>query len=163
MINYSKPTLPHYDAVVIGAGLAGSVVAHELHQAGQRVLVIDKSRGTGGRASSKRLESGSCDMGATSIRLHSLAPSFSQRTPPDCSLRLRGSRAAQPLPKRPTVEAFQPQPQGQSASSMWLQTSNYTQRSSQYNLEVQSQPTDTSLIYTLVCSVRQRGCQLSTT
>ncbi|MFQ3187204.1 MAG: renalase, partial [Marinomonas primoryensis] len=47
---------PTFDIAIIGAGLAGSLCAHLLSQSGQTVCVIDKSRGSGGRASSKRLE-----------------------------------------------------------------------------------------------------------
>ncbi len=59
---------PTFDIAIIGAGLAGSLCAHLLSQSGQTVCVIDKSRGSGGRASSKRLEGDvSCDLGAPYI------------------------------------------------------------------------------------------------
>lgn len=44
----------HYDVIVIGAGLTGAIVAHQL-SASKSVLVIEKARGSGGRLSSKRL------------------------------------------------------------------------------------------------------------
>lgn len=55
---------------VVGAGLAGAVLAHELHQAGHRVEVFEKSRGPGGRLSSKRHESvvAGLDMGAPALQ-----------------------------------------------------------------------------------------------
>ena len=59
-----------YDVAIIGAGIAGSYCANVLQKAGYRVCLIEKGRGTGGRASSRRLaqqEEGvqlSCDLGA---------------------------------------------------------------------------------------------------
>ena len=59
-----------YDVAIIGAGIAGSYCASVLQKAGYRVCLIEKGRGTGGRASSRRLplqEEGvqlSCDLGA---------------------------------------------------------------------------------------------------
>ena len=47
-----------YDIAVIGAGIAGSYCADRLQAADLQVCIIDKSRGTGGRASSKRLLNG---------------------------------------------------------------------------------------------------------
>lgn len=61
----SQDKTPQYDVAIIGAGLAGSLCAHQLSLTGYAVCVIDKSRGSGGRASSKRLiNNGSCDLGA---------------------------------------------------------------------------------------------------
>lgn len=37
-----------YDYLIVGAGLYGSVIAHRLHKAGKKVLVIDKRSHTGG-------------------------------------------------------------------------------------------------------------------
>ncbi len=44
-----------YDVAVIGAGLAGSMSAHLLTEAGQSVCVIEKSRGCGGRCGNQRI------------------------------------------------------------------------------------------------------------
>lgn len=49
---------------VIGAGMAGISAATALVAAGHQVTVFDKSRGTGGRLSSKRSDAGDMDMGA---------------------------------------------------------------------------------------------------
>ncbi len=46
------------DVLIVGAGLAGLALARELTRAGQRVTVLDKSRGVSGRSSTKRLENG---------------------------------------------------------------------------------------------------------
>lgn len=44
-----------FDYVVVGAGFAGAFCAGQLAERGDRVAIIDKARGTGGRLSSKRL------------------------------------------------------------------------------------------------------------
>lgn len=49
---------------IIGAGMAGLSAAHALQQAGLPVQLFDKSRGSGGRMSSKRSEIGALDLGA---------------------------------------------------------------------------------------------------
>ena len=52
------------DAVVIGAGIAGLMAAERLTAHGRRVLVLDKSRGVGGRMATRRLGGAVCDHGA---------------------------------------------------------------------------------------------------
>ncbi len=49
---------------IIGAGLAGATLANKLMSAGCTVTLFEKSRGTGGRIASCRLEDGSSDLGA---------------------------------------------------------------------------------------------------
>jgi renalase len=49
---------------IIGAGLAGLTAARTLRQAGHRVTVFEKSRGVGGRMSTRQTEFGSFDHGA---------------------------------------------------------------------------------------------------
>ncbi len=53
-----------YDTLIIGAGISGLLAARELRAAGQRVLVLDKGRGVGGRMATRRLEEGVFDHGA---------------------------------------------------------------------------------------------------
>ena len=49
---------------VVGAGMAGVVCARTLVQAGHRVTLFEKSRGLGGRMSTRRTEFGGFDHGA---------------------------------------------------------------------------------------------------
>jgi len=48
-----------YDVAVIGAGLSGLAAARRLMQEGRSVVVVEKSRGLGGRAATRRLTSSS--------------------------------------------------------------------------------------------------------
>lgn len=49
---------------IIGTGIAGLSAAQALHAAGHPVQLFDKSRGSGGRMSSKRSDAGALDLGA---------------------------------------------------------------------------------------------------
>lgn len=49
---------------IIGTGIAGLSAAQALNAAGYQVHLFDKSRGSGGRMSSKRSDAGSLDLGA---------------------------------------------------------------------------------------------------
>ena len=42
-----------FDVAIIGAGLAGLTCAQQLHQAGYRVVIVEKSRGVGGRVATR--------------------------------------------------------------------------------------------------------------
>ncbi len=53
-----------FDAIVIGAGWSGLTAAEELRQAGMSVLVVEKSRGPGGRSATRRTRQGRFDHGA---------------------------------------------------------------------------------------------------
>ncbi|MBE9158270.1 FAD-dependent oxidoreductase [Nodosilinea sp. LEGE 06152] len=56
------------DVVVIGAGLSGLTAARALHQAGYRVVVVDKSRGLGGRLATRRIGNTAIDHGCRYLR-----------------------------------------------------------------------------------------------
>ncbi len=43
------------DIAIIGAGMAGLICAQRLTEAGYSVLVVEKSRGLGGRLATRRL------------------------------------------------------------------------------------------------------------
>lgn len=56
------------DIVVIGAGMAGLVCAQQLSQAGYSVLIVEKSRGLGGRVATRRLHDTFADHGACYLK-----------------------------------------------------------------------------------------------
>ena len=58
---------------IIGAGMAGLSALQYLAEQGHEVTVFDKSRGSGGRMASKKIDGASWDMGAQFIRAHSAA------------------------------------------------------------------------------------------
>ncbi len=61
MYFYMEQTL--WDVIVVGAGLAGLTCAQTLHQQGYHVLVVEKSRGLGGRVATRRLHETCADHG----------------------------------------------------------------------------------------------------
>lgn len=58
---------PMIDVLIIGTGVSGLVAARELQRAGRRVLLMDKSKGLGGRLASRRIGDASFDHGAQFI------------------------------------------------------------------------------------------------
>ncbi|WP_414520904.1 NAD(P)/FAD-dependent oxidoreductase [Umezakia ovalisporum] len=56
------------DIAIIGAGMAGLVCAQRLTQAGYSVLVVEKSRGLGGRLATRRLHGTWADHGACYLK-----------------------------------------------------------------------------------------------
>ena len=52
------------DVVIVGAGIAGLSAAAELVANGRRVVVLEKSRGVGGRMATRRVGEAVCDHGA---------------------------------------------------------------------------------------------------
>ena len=60
----------HYDYLIVGAGLFGSVFAHEAQRAGKNVLVIDKRPQIGGNVYTEDIEG---------MHVPSMGPIFSIR------------------------------------------------------------------------------------
>jgi renalase len=56
------------DIAIIGAGIAGLTCAQQLQQAGKTVVLIDKSRGLGGRLATRRLAGTHADHGVCYLR-----------------------------------------------------------------------------------------------
>lgn len=57
-----------FDVAVIGAGVAGLICAQQLRQAGYSVVIIEKSRGAGGRLATRRLHDTRADHGARYLK-----------------------------------------------------------------------------------------------
>ncbi len=57
------------DVAVVGAGLAGLVCAQRLRQAGLRVILLEKSRGLGGRLATRRLAGTCADHGVRCLEV----------------------------------------------------------------------------------------------
>jgi len=57
-----------FDIAIVGAGMAGLTCAQSLQQAGYNVVVLDKSRGLGGRMATRRLQGTHADHGVCYIR-----------------------------------------------------------------------------------------------
>jgi renalase len=56
------------DIAIIGAGIAGLTCAQQLQQAGKQVVLIDKSRGLGGRLATRRLAGTHADHGVCYLK-----------------------------------------------------------------------------------------------
>lgn len=56
------------DVAVIGAGMAGLTCAQQLSQAGYQVVVVEKSRGVGGRVATRRLQGTYADHGTCYLK-----------------------------------------------------------------------------------------------
>lgn len=62
------------DVIVVGAGVAGLACARELARGGASVLVLERSRGVGGRCATRRVDGQPVDHGV--VFLHGSAPDF---------------------------------------------------------------------------------------
>lgn len=65
-----------FEIAIVGAGMAGLSCAQALHQAGYKVVVLDKSRGLGGRMATRRLQGTHADHGVCYLKPKS--PQFQQ-------------------------------------------------------------------------------------
>jgi renalase len=54
----------HCETIIIGAGLAGLTLANSLSLKGQEALILEKSRGVGGRIATRRIDNQGLDHGA---------------------------------------------------------------------------------------------------
>ena len=52
-----------FDVAIVGAGMSGLICAQQLQQAGYKVVVVEKSRGLGGRVTTRRLQDTCADRG----------------------------------------------------------------------------------------------------
>ncbi len=59
----------HIDTLIIGAGIAGLSAARRITSSGERVLVVDKGRGVGGRMATRRFGGAVFDHGAQSFTI----------------------------------------------------------------------------------------------
>ena len=64
MTDSSADAETSWDVAIVGAGIAGLCAANALIAAGRRVVVLEKSRGVGGRMATRRLGEAVCDHGA---------------------------------------------------------------------------------------------------
>lgn len=58
----------HHEIAIVGAGMAGLICAKTLQDAGRDVVVIDKSRGLGGRLATRRLANTHADHGVCYLK-----------------------------------------------------------------------------------------------
>lgn len=66
-----------YDVLIVGAGISGLKAAADLQERGASVLVLEKSRGAGGRAATRRWDDFPVDHGAQFFTVRT--PEFSQQ------------------------------------------------------------------------------------
>jgi len=71
----THPGVPPRTAIVVGGGPAGLACARRLHEAGVRTVVLEKSRGPGGRVSTRYADTSTFDHGAQyfTVRDHRFA------------------------------------------------------------------------------------------
>lgn len=136
-----------WDVIVVGAGLAGLTCARELSQSGYRVLVLEKSKGLGGRLATRRIDSVPVDHGCR----------YLQPTTPQLSALISELQTQRHLvPWQPQTFLFQPgaplipqvldnpvftAPAGITAVAKWLAQEVDIQRQTR---AVAIQPADTS-------------------
>jgi renalase len=98
------------DVLIVGAGIAGLTAAKHLRAAGQNVLVLEKSRGLGGRAATRRWDGMPVDHGAQFFTARS--PAFKEQVQDwldrgVCFEWTRGlHRATKDGPKAPEDDSF---------------------------------------------------------
>ena len=58
----------NFDVIIVGAGLSGSYLARKVNELGLNTLIIEKSKGIGGRFSTKSVGSGLADYGCQYLK-----------------------------------------------------------------------------------------------
>ena len=58
----------NFDVIIVGAGLSGSYLARKVNELGLNTLIIEKSKGIGGRFSTKPVGSGLADYGCQYLK-----------------------------------------------------------------------------------------------
>ena len=129
---------PAFDIAIVGAGLAGSLCAHVLAQSGYKVCIIEKSRGSGGRASSKRLEDNvSCDLGT---------PFILAQHPDVITLlqQLTNEQVAAPWKQlnKGNVQAFVGTPKMSAITRHWIQHAHFITNTRIHHLDQVIEPDD---------------------
>lgn len=71
---HAPPSAP-FDTLIVGAGISGLLAATQLQSAGQRVVILEKGRGFGGRMATRRMDDAVLDHGAQffTVRHHLFA------------------------------------------------------------------------------------------
>lgn len=105
------------DVVVIGAGLAGLICARQLKQMGYQVVVVEKSRGVGGRLATRRLQGTWADHGVrylnsqgplTTCLIQTLLQRDILQPWTDRLYKVVAAQVANPLPNLQAIELDQP-------------------------------------------------------
>ncbi len=74
ILDSTPPSSSSWDAIIIGAGVSGLTLANKLISSGRRVLVIEKSKGVGGRLATRRTEQATFDHGAQFLKIYDKSP-----------------------------------------------------------------------------------------
>jgi predicted NAD/FAD-dependent oxidoreductase len=83
------------DVIIVGAGIAGLSCARTLREAGRRTIILEKSRGVGGRCATRRVHGQAVDHGVAF--LHGSDPEFLSTV-----RSLKGATLLDPWPRRVT-------------------------------------------------------------
>jgi renalase len=62
--------IPTFDTIIIGAGLTGLQLAKQHQAAGKKILILEKSKGLGGRLATRRIDDLGFDHGALKLNPH---------------------------------------------------------------------------------------------
>lgn len=100
-----------FDIAVIGAGIAGLICAQQLTQAGYSVVVVEKSRGVGGRIATRRLHDTFADHGTCYLQPQGEPLERLVRVLHDCHvLEVWTDRVYELAPHQKQLQATKPSP-----------------------------------------------------